>query len=172
MNFNPANRNAIKYVKYINMRSFFLSAILLLSTNFIRAQQLILSKDDLYAYEGTFDLGNNHRITLGIFDEFKSLVYLDLKTLKLGALIPLENNLFRDNNDSSMFFQFLRDKNNNVEGLKISKNSLPLLLGKRVSPHTTQSVSFVSGKQTLKGDLYIPTSKGSHPAVVGVGVRF
>jgi len=148
------------------MRSLFLSAIFLLSTNFNLAQQLTLSKYNLYPYEGTFDLGNNHRITLGIFDEFKSLVYLDLKTLKLGQLIPLENNLFRDNNDSTMLFIFLRDKNNNVEGLKISKNSLPLLLGKRVSPHTMQSVSFVSGKQTLKGDIYIPTSKGPHPAVV------
>lgn len=102
------------------MRSFFLSAILLLSTHFILAQQLPSSKDDLYPYEGTFDVGNNHRITLGIFDEFKSLVYLDLKTLKLGLLIPVENNIFRDNNDSTKLFMFSRDKNNNVEGLKIN----------------------------------------------------
>ncbi len=147
------------------MRSFFLSIILLLSTHFILAQQLILSKDDLYPYEGTFDLGNNHRITLGIFDEFKSLVYMDLKTLKLGALIPVENNVFRDNNDSTKLFMFSRDKKNNVEGLKIIKNSLPLM-GKRVSSHTRQTVSFVSGIRTLKGEIYIPASKGPYPAVV------
>ncbi len=147
------------------MRSFFLSAILLLLTHSILAQQPMLSKDDLYAYEGTFDLGNNHRITLGIFDEFKSLVYLDLKTLKLGALIPVENNMFRDNNDSTKLFMFSRDKNNNVEGLKITKNSLPVK-GKRVSSHSRQTVSFVSGIRTLKGDLYIPASKAPHPAVV------
>ncbi len=67
------------YIKHTNMRSFVLSAILLLSTHFIQAQQVLSSKDDLYPYEGTFDLGNNHRMTLGIFDEFKSLVYLDLR---------------------------------------------------------------------------------------------
>jgi len=147
------------------MRSFFLSAILLLSTHFILAQQLLSSKNDLYPYEGTFDLGNNHRITLGIFDEFKSLVYLDLKTLKLGLLIPVENNIFRDNNDSTKLFMFSRDKNNNVKGLKITMQSLTLI-GKRVSAHTRKAVSFVSGKRSLKGDLYIPASKGPHPAVV------
>jgi pimeloyl-ACP methyl ester carboxylesterase len=147
------------------MRSFFLSAILLLSTHFILAQQPILIKDDLYPYEGTFDLGNNHRITLGIFDEFKSLVYIDLKTLKLGVLIPVSNNIFRDNNDSTKLFMFSGNKKNNVESLKIIESSKPLM-GKRVSSHTRRTVSFVSGTRTLSGDIYIPTTKGPHPAVV------
>jgi dienelactone hydrolase len=148
------------------MRSFFLSAILLLLLSpLIWAQQLTLSKDDLYPYEGTFDFGNNHRITLGIFDEFKGLVYLDLKNLREGVLIPIDHNVFRDNNDSSKLFIFLGDKKNNIEGLKLIENSKPLM-AKRVSPHTRQPVVFASGKRILKGDLYTPASKGTHPAVV------
>ena len=147
------------------MRLFFLPSILLLLTNVVLAQQISLSKDSLYPYEGTFELGNKHRITLGIFDEFKSLVYMNLTTLKLGALIPVKNNAFRDNNDSTKLFIFSRDKKNKVSGLKIIQDSLTVK-GWRVFSHTRQPVSFVSGKRILKGDLYTPVSKGTHSAVV------
>ncbi len=147
------------------MRFYFISVTLILSTNFICAQQPIFDKDQFYAYEGTFDFGKKYRITLGIFDEFKSIVYLDLNTLQLGALIPVEKDIFRDNNDSTKVFLFSRDKNNNVDSLNIFTKS-DTLTGKRVSSHTRQTISFASGKRTLKGDLYIPVSKGSHPAVV------
>jgi pimeloyl-ACP methyl ester carboxylesterase len=147
------------------MRSLFLSIVIIFFTDLLSAQQPTLTSDDLYPYEGTFDFGKDRRITLGIFDEFKSLVYLDLKTLKLGALIPFEKNAFRDNNDSTKLFIFLRDKKNNVAGLKIIENTISKV-GKRIVPHSMQPVSFVSGKRTLKGDLYIPASKTPYPAVV------
>lgn len=131
----------------------------------LTAQPMTISREDLYPYEGTFEIEKGHRITLGIFDEFKSLVYLDLKTLQLGALIPVKKNVFRDNNDSNKLFVFLRDPKNNVGGLTITENQIRVM-GKRVAPHTRKSISFVSGNRALKGDFYTPASKGPHPAVV------
>ena len=147
------------------MRSFCLSAIILFCAHTLHAQEQIFNKENLYAYEGTFDFGNNHRITLGIFDEFKALVYLDLKTLRQGVLKPTGHNAFRDNNDSSKLFLFLGDTKNNIVGLKVIENSKPLI-AKRVAPHTRQPVTFTSGDRVLKGDLYKPASKGVHPAIV------
>ncbi len=147
------------------MRSIFFSFIFLICAHLLQAQPATVNKNDLYAYEGTYDLGNDHRITLGIFDEFKSLVYLDLKTLKLGALIPVENNTFRDNNDSTKLFTFLWDNKNNVSSLKIIENGTPLI-GKKIFAHTRRAVSFIKDKRTLKGDLYMPVTTKPHAAVV------
>ncbi len=147
------------------MRSIFFSFIFLIGAHLLQAQPTAVDKNDLYTYERTYDLGNNHRITLGIFDEFKSLVYLDLKTLKLGALVPIQNNIFRDNNDSSKIFTFSRDKENNVSSLMIVENSKPIF-AKRIFAHSRRAVSFKSDKKILKGDLYIPSAKAPHAAIV------
>lgn len=147
------------------MRLLILSILLLFCTPIINGQPRRLPSEVLYTYEGTYDLGNGHRITLGIFDEFKSLVYLDLSTLKLGALIASAPNEFTDNTSSSRKFIFLRDKKNTIEGLQIIDSSMTIS-GKRIFAHNRQTVSFTSGKRILKGDLYIPATKGPHAAVV------
>ncbi len=113
-----------------------------------------------YQHEGTYDFGNGEKITLGIFDEFHhSLVYLNLKTLKQGALIPITDNQFKENNDSTFVFNFNNDK------LTLTQNGVTSI-GKRIKPHTRETVSFKSGNHTLEGDLYLPNSKGKHPIVV------
>lgn len=115
-----------------------------------------------YAFEGTYDFGNNEKVTLGIFDEFNhSLVYLNLKTLKVGALIPISENQFKENNDSTFVFNFSSDK------LTLTQNGVTSV-GKKIQTHTRESLSFKSGNHTLEGDLYLPDSKGKHPIVVFV----
>ncbi|HTM99796.1 MAG TPA: hypothetical protein VL088_13665, partial [Pedobacter sp.] len=60
------------------MRNFLLLMLCVSSIN-LAAQDQTIDKSTLYLYEGTYDFGNQHRITLGIFDEInQSLVYLDL----------------------------------------------------------------------------------------------
>jgi pimeloyl-ACP methyl ester carboxylesterase len=146
------------------MRTFLIFILCSAFSCSVTSQTLNLNKNDLYKFEGTYDLGN-HRITLGIFDEFNhSLVYLDLKTLKLGALIPIDKNLFRENNDSSMLFSFI-ETNNNIQGLNITANG-KTLTGKRVMPHVRNPISFLSNSNTLKGDLYLPAENGLHPVVI------
>ncbi|HTM97733.1 MAG TPA: alpha/beta hydrolase, partial [Pedobacter sp.] len=89
---------------------------------------------------------------------------LDLTSRQLGALVPVGKNIFRDNNDSTKTFSFvLKDKK--VEGLQI-KNGTKLLLGKKVNHHIRKEVSFKNDTTVLKGDLYLPIAKGSHPVVV------
>ncbi|WP_300566428.1 alpha/beta hydrolase [Flavobacterium sp.] len=113
-----------------------------------------------YQHEGTYDFGNNEKLTLGIFDEFNhSLVYLNLKTLKQGALIPIGKNQFKDINDSTFLFNFSNNK------LTLTKKGI-VSEGKKIAPHTRETVRFKSGNHTLEGDLYLPDSKEKHPIVV------
>ena len=113
-----------------------------------------------YPYEGTYDFGNGERVTLGIFDEFNhSLVYLNLQTLKLGALLPITETTFKDNNDSTLVFQWDASK------LQIIKNGRTVT-GKKIMLHTRETIRFNSGDNTLEGDLYLPAAKGKHPVVV------
>lgn len=133
--------------------------LLFLSSNPIFSQKS-LNNQDLYPFEGTYDFGNDEKITLGIFDEFNhSLVYLNLKTLKQGALIPIDETTFKENNDSTLIFKFASSQ------LLITKNN-KTISGKKIAPHTREIVSFKSGNNTLEGDLYLPSTKEKHPVVV------
>jgi len=115
----------------------------------------------LYDYEGTYDFGNNEKITLGIFDEFNhSLVYLNLKTLKVGNLVPISKNSFREGNDSSLVFHFEGDK------LLLSRENNTVATGNRIQPHSRETVRFKSGNNLLEGDLYLPIKKEKVPVVV------
>lgn len=128
------------------------------------AQQSELSRDLLYEYEGTYEFTDGRRITLGIFDEFnKSLVYLDLRTLKVGALLPVSENEFKDNNDASLTFEFQRDPTGKVVRLKTSQGIA--VAAERVMPHKREAVSFNSNGRTLRGDLYLPDRNGKFPVV-------
>ncbi|MFI5450702.1 alpha/beta hydrolase family protein [Pedobacter sp. UC225_61] len=129
------------------------------------AQQKSVSRNELYPYEGTYEFENGYRITLGIFDELnQSLVYLNLNTLKLGALIPVAANKFRDMNDSTKIFSF-KFKNNKIDRLEIGYNTVKST-GKKVAPHQVKQVSFQSGTNLIKGDLYLPAGEGKHPVVI------
>ncbi len=146
------------------MRIFVL-LILLSSPLGLLAQQQAPNKSALYPFEGTYDFGDQHKITLGIFDEInQSLVYLDLKTLELGALIAIDNHQFRDNNDSTKIFSF-QYKGAAVEQLKLQTGAKQLI-GNKINNHIRTEVSFKNDTTILKGDLYLPTSKGHHPVVV------
>lgn len=143
----------------------YLFALLFFVNEVSYAQQKLIPRNELYQYEGTYDFGNERRLTLGIFDELnQSLVYLDLKTLKVGLLISTLPNKFRDMNDSTKTFNF-NFKNNQVDGLEIVENTTKFL-GKKITPHHVESISFQSGKNLIKGDLYLPKGEGKHPVVV------
>jgi len=145
----------------------YLFAFLFFANGVSFAQQKSIPRNELYQYEGTYDFGNEHRLTLGIFDELnQSLAYLDLKTLKVGLLISTLPNKFRDMNDSTKTFNF-NFKNNQVDGLEIVENTTKFL-GKKITPYHVESISFKSGKNLIKGDLYLPKGEGKHPVVVFV----
>ncbi|MES2810906.1 MAG: alpha/beta hydrolase [Bacteroidota bacterium] len=133
--------------------------LLLFITNLSFCQQKT-DHQKWYQFEGTYDFGNDEKITLGIFDEFNhNLVYLNLKTLKLGALQAVNETSFKENNDSTMVFTFSPTK------LEITKNG-KTRIGKKIMLHTRETVSFQSGPNTIEGDLYMPARKGKHPVVV------
>jgi uncharacterized protein len=143
-----------------NSRKFVLALLSTLFSTFFCVAQHTDDYQKWYPYEGTYDFGNNEKITLGIFDEFNhSLVFLNLKTQKVGALIPISENQFKENNDSTFVFNFSTDK------LTLTKNGITSV-GKKINPHTRESLSFKSGSHTLEGDLYLPDSKGKHPIIV------
>ncbi|TCC86459.1 alpha/beta fold hydrolase [Pedobacter frigiditerrae] len=143
----------------------YLFALLFFTYGVSQAQQKSISRNELYQYEGTYDFGNEHRITLGIFDELnQSLAYLDLKTLKIGLLNPTSPGNFRDINDSTKTFAFI-SKDNKIDGLAIV-NDKTKAIAKKVAPHQVESISFQSGKNLIKGDLYLPATEGKHPVVV------
>lgn len=139
---------------------------LLLIVNFNGfCQEKLATKQDLYCFEGTYEFVDQHQITLGIFDELnQSLTYLDLKTLKIGALIQISKNTFREMNDSTQLFHFVEGKNG-ITGLEITTNQ-NTLSGKKIATHKTTSVAFKSGKNLLKGDLYLPTKEGTSAVVI------
>lgn len=138
---------------------FALLGILLASAFFSHAQQADANQK-LYPFEGTYDFGNNEKITLGIFDEFGGkLVYLNLKTLKQGALLPIDATHFKEINDSTLVFTF-KDKT-----LIQTKNGKSIV-GKKIKEHTRETLSFRSGSNTMEGDLYLPETTGKHPVVV------
>ena len=123
-------------------------------------------KEQLYQYDGTYEFPDGRRITLGIFDEFKkSLVYLDLRTLKQGALIPVSGDKFRENNDNLYTFDFSRDAGGQIGSLTTTQGDT-VSTARRVMPHTRTPVTFRSSGRRLSGDLYMPTSGGRHPVVV------
>lgn len=137
-----------------------LALLLTLFTGFLSNAQEANAYQKWYPYEGTYDFGNNEKITLGIFDEFNhSLVYLNLKTSKLGALIPVDETHFKEINDSTLTFSF---KNSELIQTHKGKSTV----GKRIHPHTRETFSFKSRNHTLEGDLYLPATKGKHPIVV------
>lgn len=141
------------FYKAILVFSLFVITIPALSQQTVDSQKL-------YSYEGTYDFGNNEKITLGIFDEFNhNLVYLNLKTLKQGALLPIDDTHFKENNDSTLVFSF---KANELIQTKNGKS----IVGKKIFPHTRETISFKSGNNTLEGDLYLPATKGKHSVVV------
>jgi dienelactone hydrolase len=148
------------------MKASCVLAAMVIFCSFIAGQNAERPKDELYQYEGTYEFPDGRRITLGIFDEFKkSLVYLDLRTLRQGALIPVSGDTFKENNDSNYAFEFDRDDAGRIGTLKITKNGTAST-ARRVMPHTRTPVTFRSAGRRLSGDLYMPKLGGRHPVVV------
>lgn len=61
---------------------------------------------------------------------------------------------------------FIRDKARKVKGLIWRERGLPERFARRSRLYTEEEVRFASGDTTLTGRLLIPSTKGSHPAVV------
>lgn len=102
------------------MHRCFLFIVFLLSAGSLFAQQGSIDRIDLLQYEGTYEFPGGRRVTLGVFDEFnKSLVYLDLKSLKQGALVPIAADRFRENNDEKLIFEFVRAVDGTIGSVKV-----------------------------------------------------
>lgn len=148
------------------MYKIFLLQLLVAFSIKLCAQSNSFPKADLYKFEGTYEFDGKRSITLGIFDELNErLVYLDLHSLKLGILLQKDKNRFVDINDTSKIFNFYTDLNSNIARLSVAEGDY-ISLGHRIKPHQLSSISFSSGKNTLKGDLYLPLGAGPHSVVV------
>lgn len=120
----------------------------------------------LYPYEGTYEFGPGHRITMGFTGDMGgALVWLDLKTLKVGQLEVVKDGVFKDHNDKALTFEFSKDTGGKVSGLKLVKAGATTP-AKKVRPHTLEEVTFESSGRKLSGNLYLPAGPGKHPLVV------
>ena len=120
----------------------------------------------LYEHEGTYEFEAGHRVTIGISDEFgHALMWLDLKTLEVGLLVPDSAGRFRDSNDASMAFTFEAGVDGAGDVLLLTRGD-DVARAIRVEPHRRERVAFTSEGRTLHGNLYLPAAAGRHPVVV------
>lgn len=146
------------------MRKLLFSFTIVLS-QFVAFAQNNVNSTNLYRFEGTYELENNHRVTLGVFDEInKSLVYLDLKSLDLGMLIPINNHQFKDSRDTTRLFSFQLE-NEKVNTLMLIDGP-KTIIAKKINHHTRKEIFFKNQQTELRGALYLPASEGKHPVVV------
>lgn len=121
---------------------------------------------ELLAYEGTYEIAPGHRIVVGASDEQDADVFwLDLKTLKVGALDWQSGDTFADRNDKSLQYRFLRTADGGLGDLELVAAGNATKATK-VRPHVLESIEFTSQGRTLRGDLYLPAGPGKHPVVV------
>ena len=103
---------------------------------------------------------------MGVMGEIgNAMVWLDLKTLKVGQLEPIKDGVFKDHNDPALTFQFSKDAGGKVSGVKLAKEGATTL-AKKIRLHTIEEITFSSSGRKLRGNLYLPKSSGKNPMVV------
>jgi pimeloyl-ACP methyl ester carboxylesterase len=141
-------------------------AISLMATALVACSGKAPTEAELLAYEGTYEVAPGHRIVVGASNEQEADVFwLDLKTLKVGALDWQSGDVFADRNDKSLQYRFLRTADGALGDVELVQAGAATK-ATRVRPHVREAVSFTSHGRTLRGDLYLPTTPGPHPVVV------
>jgi len=120
----------------------------------------------LHPFQGTYQLGPDHRISMGVMSEMgNAMAWLDLKTLKVGLLDSVSAGVFKDHKDPATTFQFVKAADGTFNAVRIGKAGAATEAA-RVRPHVREAVMFRSGARELHGDLYLPAAPGQHPIVV------
>ncbi len=121
-------------------------------------------------YAGSYRLTNDRFIDIGTY-EYPT--FADSKTGRTGTLYPSSETTFFSGSSVGIPFPvslkvtFNRNARGEVTGLTWSENgSRPLSANKL--PHKQEVVTFQNGDATLTGTLYLPATKGRHPAIVKV----
>lgn len=139
---------------------------LALAVSAISGMQNFALADNLYPMEGNYEFSPGHRISMGVSNEFgNSLVWLDLKTLKVGQLVSVSDGVFKDKQETGLKFEFSTSADGVTSSLKLTQNN-SVMTAKKIRPHVRQSISFMSEGRKLRGDLYLPAESGKHPVVV------
>ena len=134
----------------------------------ILANEAVLNR----ALSGSYQVAPGHVIDMGMMSELGGqIVFLDQKTLREGALYPLNASHFVSGPTLGILYpfainvDFVKDAKGTVTGLRWTENG-HVLNAKKIAPHRVEDVTVVNGGVKLKGTLLVPLTKGPHPAVV------
>lgn len=123
------------------------------------------------AVAGSFQVAPDRVIDIGWMDEFGGLVFLDQKTLRMGALQALSPTRLVAGPTLGVPYPFAitidlqRDAAGAVEGLRWREGDT-VVEARRIAPHRVEDIEVRNGDVVLKGRLWVPAGKGPHPAVV------
>jgi len=127
----------------------------------------------LSRYTGSYQIAPDRIAVLGPLDELDHmLLYVDLKTLRTGALHPRSaTELFAGptvlgTRPVAFELSFEPDERGEVDGVWWKDADAARVFARRVSPARAEPVAFQSAAVTLAGVLYLPPGAGPHPAIV------
>ncbi len=131
------------------------------------------SLPDLLACGGAFELEPGHRVSVGVLEEFGTLlIYSDHRTGRVGALHPhspteyfLGQTLLSPKPLEARL-RFLRGSDGQVNALALTDASGKTRTARRIGPGHTEEIVFQHDGLTLKGVLHLPPGKGPFPAMV------
>ncbi len=128
----------------------------------------ISNKND-HKYEGDYYFKDGNYFSGGPFDEVKGLLFMDPINLSRGGVFKeVSKTVFKSALFDSTQLRFDFDKNGEVKGLWWKEKGKDSLYATRKHPFTAKAVEFKNGDVTLSGELYLPKTRGPHPAIINV----
>ncbi|MDQ5836080.1 MAG: hypothetical protein M3379_04785 [Acidobacteriota bacterium] len=121
-------------------------------------------------YAGSYRLGGNRFIYVGV-NNADELRFADSKTGRIGTLYPSSESTFFVGSTVDIPYPiegrvaFVRNARGEVSGLTWKENGTQVRTAKKLL-HRQESATFRNGDATLTGTLFLPPTKGEHPAVV------
>jgi len=124
-------------------------------------------------YTGSYALAKDQIIDVGPMGEMEGdLVFLDSKTLREGRLYQVSEPEFVAGPslglDEPVVIRvtFLRDHRGKINAIRWNGDRVHNRVAGRIAPHKTESIEIRNGDVVLRGELFLPTTKGRHPAIV------
>jgi uncharacterized protein len=125
----------------------------------------------------TYRMADGNLVTIVRFDfgdGIDRLALMDTKYGYWGMLLPTGIDLYMlapsrsGRFPADVHIQFERDASGKTTGLTMTLAVGPPVSATRIDVYDTRAITFSNGGITLAGDVLLPRSKGSHPAVVMV----
>lgn len=123
-------------------------------------------------YRGSYAIDDDRIIDIGPMDELGGqLVFLDSKTLRIGALTALDEARFAAGPSLGVPYPFAvrvvfdRDPTGIASGLRWEEGGRTRV-ARRIAAHRAEDVAIRHGDVELEGSLLLPAGPGPHPAVV------